>query len=240
VQCTEYKLKVVTEHRMVKRLKPVTKEVTRTFRKLVYVNKSRVEDYIDYVEDWKTHTVKETVYDRVKVKKKGVRKVCRVKVSKEKRTVCRDLGCWQDREVSCCRKGCCTKICRVWVAKIVSEDVMVDVCQNVWVDEPYEWTEIVCKPRVVEKKVKRLHYKRVKKTRTVHWTACETKRFTKKVKETHYECVMVKKPYKRCTYEPVLVDRVVTRTVCKMVTKKVMCKLPIYGTCASTSSSCCD
>ncbi len=106
-----------------------------------------------------------------------------------------------------------TTVCRlVWVPKLVTKQVPVTVCDQVEVEEPYEYTVTVCHPETRTCQVRVCDYKTETRTRMVR--VCE------------YRTEMRTRTYQECTMVPQEVTRQVPYTVC--VPKMVTCTRPVY------------
>jgi hypothetical protein len=225
----------------VKVCKPVSKQVTKEVTVCVPVMVEKEQ--------------KCTVLVPTEEIRKGVRKVCKMVSEKKMVTVKKDCGHWETQmvEVPCrqllrCRRSCggcgscgsCCEPCapktrtvckKVWVPKIVEEQVEVTCCKRVIVEEPYECKVIVCKPQEKVTKVKVCQMQQKKETRTFTECSYETvvekkeivccvpKTVEKKVQVTKCVC---EEQIKKCkVMVPKQVEKEVQVKVCKMVEKKV-------------------
>ena len=123
--------------------------------------------------------------------RQGTRRICKTVPVKQTRTITRDAGHWENRteEVSmtCCARvsscggcggcgGCATACCvstepctktvtrRVWVPKLVKENVTCTVYKQQIVEEPCEYTVTVMKPETRTKNVSVTSYQRETRT----------------------------------------------------------------------------
>lgn len=229
------------------------KAVTRQYTVMETQQKVRVENYTVVTPVWRNVDRQVTEMVPEVVVRQGVRRVCRAVQVQEMRTVCRDQGHWEERQVvsncdsscnSCGRRcgrrarcnscGGCTSpceptvsVCRVWVPNIVQEQVPVMVTRNQMFDEPYQYNETVCKP-VVKNVVDRVcEYKREQKSREIPYTVCVPKVMSKTEDVKFTRCV----PEKQMRDVTVMVPRTemkeVRVSVCKMVPKVIECRVPV-------------
>jgi len=175
--------------------------------------------------------------------RQGVRKVCRAVEVQETRTVCRDLGCW---EQSTCYKqiaplrwgcfgrlacgGCAPVVCcaqMVWVPNIVTEEVPVTVCKYETVDEPCEYTVTLYRTEQRTRRVKVCRYVTEQRRCQVQETVCVPQQRERLCNVTTYRTV-AQQVTQRCTVMvPHQVQREVTVMVCQMVPKQVCCRVPV-------------
>lgn len=146
-----------------------------------------------------------------------------------KKVVCEDQGHYEQREVETCdAKGVkSTRVCQVWVPKIVEREVEVTENQMVEIKEPYTCEVTVCVPVERTRRVKVWETKTetktvnhpyetvVPKTRVEMVTVC----VTEKVPATKVVPVEVCVPY--------TVDVEKQVRVCKMVPKTI--RIPVCG-----------
>jgi hypothetical protein len=101
--------------------------------------------------------------------RQAVRTVCKLVESQEMQTVCKDTGHWETREfVDPCG---CKGSCPVWVPNVVTEQVQVTVYKPQFVEQPYTFQAVICRPeqRQVTQRIARPVYET--KTREVTVTA---------------------------------------------------------------------
>ena len=244
---------------------PVTKTVDKKCCVCVPVVRKVEQQVPVCVPEWTEVEKKYVVQVPVQETREGVRTVCRCVSEKQTCTVCKDKGHWEDRPVAtccaptccaptCCAPTCCAppepvKTCKVWVPKIVKEEIEVTVTKPKLFEEPCEYTVTVCKPKVCTKKVKECNYKTEMKTVTRNVCKMVQKTCTKKVpvttcvqkpqsKEVEYtvcvpvtktgtrtvcktQCVPQKVPQTYTVMVPVQVEKVVPVRVCKMVPRTI-------------------
>ncbi len=141
----------------------------------------------------------------------------------ETRTVCKDEGHWEEREVACVdRCGCpSTRIEKCWVPKIVKTEVEVTVNKKQCVEEPYECQVKTCVD--VEKSRTVTVYDTKKETKTVtDWVTTlvpEERTTTKTV--TYCDTVQEEKVVTYTVCVPYTVEKAVEVRVCKMVPKTI-------------------
>jgi hypothetical protein len=176
--------KPVTRTRMVTvyRNVPQTREVKRTFTEYVNVPQTRTETYVSVTPTWKDVTKDVTVMVPSVESREGTRRVCKLVMATENRTVCRDQGSYEARTYTdCCG---CTRTCNVWVPNIVHEEVPVQVCRPQVSEETYTYNVQVCKPVTQTQTFKVCEMVREDKTREVTFVSVQPKQVEKTVHPT--------------------------------------------------------
>jgi hypothetical protein len=153
--------------------------------------------------------------------RQGVRTVCKLVQAQAMQTVCRDLGQWTSK--SYVDAAGCTQTCQVWQPNIVTEQVPVTVWKPQFVQEPYQYEEIVCKPvvRNVVARVPRPVFE--PKTREVSCIVPVCRLVQQEVPCTSYRAVVEPKVVNYTAMVSVPVTRQVTVPVCTLVPKTVTC-----------------
>jgi hypothetical protein len=250
VECRpEVQQRTITTYKNV----PETKAVTRHYTVMVPEQHSRTETYTVCTPVWKEVTQQYVVSVPHQETKHGVRSVCRPVQVQETRTVCEDHGHWEEHAcpgpcydracLRCCQRGCCcicggTSAHKVWVPQVVKKDVLVTVCRNELVQEPYDYVVTVCKPETKTRQVKVCDYVREQKSREVTYTVCVPKTETKTENVTTYKCVAEPKVVNVTVMVPHTVEKQIPVQVCRMIPKQVVCKVPIYAPCGSCCGGC--
>lgn len=233
------------------------KAVTRQYTVMEKVQKVRVENYAVRTPTYRDVERQVTTMVPEPVARQGVRRVCRPVQVQEMRTVCKDQGHWEERQVtsscdsscdSCGRRcgrrarcgscgGCTTpceptvSVCRVWVPNIVQEQVPVMVTRNQMFDEPYQYTETVCKP-VVKTVVERVcEIKVEQKSREVPYVECVPRVETKTEDVKVVRCIPEKQVRDITVMVPHQEMKEIRVPVCRMVPKVIECRVPICNPC---------
>lgn len=256
-------MKPVTKTKMVPYTvcKPVYRPVTKEYTVCVPTWVEKEVQYCVNVPVWTEKQVNYTVYEPHTETRQATRRVCKVVPETVYRQVQRDCGHWavQQYQVPCgycydCN-GCCVPqyrtVCRrVWVPKVVVENVPCTVYRNTYVDVPYTYCVTVCKPRVYTKTVRVCSYKQEMRsckvrecaykyeTRQCTYNVCEYKTETHHRQVNYTVCVPHEQQYtenvttykqvpveKKCTYQvcvPYTVEKEVQVQVCKMVPATIM------------------
>jgi hypothetical protein len=156
--------------------------------------------------------------------RQGVRTVCKPVAQQVMQTVCKDLGSYQARSYADCYG--CTQTCQVWVPNIVTEQVPVTVWKPNYVEEPFQYDQIVCRaePRQVVERVCKPVYET--KTRQVSCVVPVCQQVPAQVPVTTYKPVTEQKVVNYTAMVPVPVTRQVTVPVCTLVPKTITCAVP--------------
>lgn len=217
VDCVKYRPEVSECQVTVMERVPVTKTVTRLCTVMVSERHMRTECY----------TVCKPTYEQVTreycglvsepVVKQGVRTVCKPVYSTEKRVVCEDQGEW----------GVDKNGCKCWIPNVVEKEIEVTVCKTETVEEPYEYTVMVCRPEKRTATVNVCKYEYEQRTREVPYTVCVPQKVEKQFKVTTYKCVPVERTKRTVTMVPYKSTKEILVPVCQMVPKTVVCKVPV-------------
>ena len=153
--------------------------------------------------------------------RQGVRTVCQPIPTQVMHTVCKDLGQWTTKSyVDQCG---CKQTCQVWAPNIVSEQVPVTVYKPNFVEVPYQYEQIVCRPEVrnVTVQVPRPVYEN--KTRQVSCLVPTFQQVQAQVPRTTFKTVVEPKVVNYTAMVPVPVTKQVTVPVCTLVPKTITC-----------------
>lgn len=161
--------------------------------------------------------------------RQGTRTVCKPVQSQELRTVCRDLGQWTTKSyVDCCG---CEQICRAWAPNVVTEQVPVTVWKSNYVEEPYTYTDMVCRPetrQVTEHIAKPVYETR---TREVAYLVPVPKQVERRVPRTTFRQVTEEKTVNYTVMVPHHIERTVRVPVCTMIPKEITYTVPACPPC---------
>jgi len=161
--------------------------------------------------------------------RQGMRTVCRPIPVQQMVTVCKDLGQWATtRYTDCCG---CTHSCRVWMSKMVTEQVPVTVYKPQYSQEPYEYQVVVCRPELqtVNVQVQKPVYET--QSREVSFYVPVPKQIERQVPRTTLREVVEDRVVNYTVMVPHQVERQVTVPVCTMVPKQVTYVVPSCGPC---------
>ena len=118
IQCVECRPELRTNTITVMKRVPVVQTVDRQFTVMVPQVRTKTVFCTVAKPVWEEKQVQYTVMVPQVETKQGVRRVCRCVPVTEKRTVCKDNGHWEDREVtSCVRQVCYRKCCVARLAR---------------------------------------------------------------------------------------------------------------------------
>lgn len=223
IQVTE--CKPVARQREVTVYRPVPehKQVEQTCTVLDYQPQTRTEKYTVCHTTWTQETRKYTVGVPEMQKRKGVRMVCHPQPVQVMRTVCEDHGHWETRPCDC---NCCQPH-RVWVPNVVKRQVPCTVMKPHYVEEPYEYTVCVMRPVTKTCTINVPHHDYETKTRQVTCMVPVPKQVKRMVDVVTYKHVPEKKTEHYTELVPYTVEKEVVVPVCKMVPKKITCKVPV-------------
>jgi hypothetical protein len=163
--------------------------------------------------------------------RQGVRTVCRPVAVQEMQTVCRDLGGYQTQSfVDCCG---CVQTCQVYVPNIVTEQRPVTVMKPQFVEEPFTYQAVTCRPetRTITEQIPKPVYET--KTREVSYVVGVPRQIERQVPQTTLRPVMETKTVNYTALVPREVQKQVTVPVCTMVPKQVSYTLPACPPCAA-------
>lgn len=247
VCATEYRCEVRERPVTVCRYVPETHQVRQTYTVMVPQVQTREEKCVVAVPVWEEVQQTYTVCVPHQEKRQGTRTVCKPVQVQETRTVCRDLGHWEESTCyrTCvtawrgclgwfgCGSGCAVVACTqmVWVPNIVKEEVPVTVCKYEMVEEPYEYTVTVYKPEQRTRTVKVCRYINQERTRQVQCVVCVPQQRECVQNVTTYKMVTEQQVQKYTVMVPYTVQRQVQVMVCKMVPQQVVCRVPICCGC---------
>jgi hypothetical protein len=159
--------------------------------------------------------------------RQGTRTVCKPVAAQEMRTVCRHVGQWETRSFTdCCG---CTHSCQVWADKVITEQVPVTVYKPHFVEEPFQYQVVVCRPeqRTITQQVAKPVYET--KSREVSYFVPVAKQIQRQVPRTTLKPVTEQKTVNYTVMVPHQVERQVTVPVCTMVPKQVTYQAPTCG-----------
>jgi len=161
--------------------------------------------------------------------RQGVRTVCKPVQTQEMRTVCKDLGQWTSKSYVDCYG--CEQTCQVWLPNVVTEQVPVTVWKPQFVEEPYTYTDIVCRPetRDVTERIPKPVYE--SKTREVAYLVPVPKQVERRVPRTTFRLVTEEKVVNYTVMVPQRVERQVQVPVCTLVPKQVSYTVPACPAC---------
>jgi hypothetical protein len=240
--------------------KPVVRQVTREYHVCVPKWVEREVQYTENVPVWVDREVSCTVMVQHQEMRQGVNRVCKMVAKPIVKQVQRDCGHWatQTYTVQCgsyvdCN-GCCHPVMRtccrrVWVPKIVVENVTCTVYEPSYVDVPYNYCVTVCKPEVRKSIVRECSYRQVVRTckvreccyvqemrqctfnvteykpeveyREARYTVCVPKEVQTTKYVTSYKTVQVEKSCMVPVCVPQQVEKEICVRVCKMVPKTI-------------------
>jgi hypothetical protein len=213
-QATIMACRLVPETTMVNCLKTVMEPQRRTW----------TESYTACRMTFETAQQQVTVMVPHRELRQGVRTVCKPVATQVMQTVCKDLGQWTTKSyVDTCG---CPQTCQVWLPNIVTEQVPVTVWKPHFVEEPFQYDEIVCKPEVrnVTVQIPKPIYET--KTREVSCVVPVCKQVEAQVPRTTYRKVTEPKVVNYTAMVQVPVTRQVQVPVCTLVPKTVACLVP--------------
>lgn len=198
---------------------PETAVVTRTVP--IVRPEARVKTVTYQVCHMNYEVVNETITVQVPhtEMRQGTRTICRPVTETVMRTVCQHTGHYAARTYTDCDG--CVHTCHVWVPQIVTRQVPVAVTRPEYVEVPFEYPVIVCRPeeRVITRHIPRQTYET--KTRDVHYLVAVTHYVEKQFPKTVFRPVTQEKIVSYTEFVPEQVERLVTVPVCTMVPKTV-------------------
>src|SRR5262245_5224935 len=153
--------------------------------------------------------------------RQGVRTVCKPVATQVMQSVCKDVGQWTTQTyVDQCG---CKQSCQVWVPNIVTEQVPVTVYKPNYVQEPFQYEQIVCQPEVrnVTVQIPKPVYET--KSRQVSCLVPTFKQVEAQVPCTTFKTVVEPKVVNYTAMVPVPVTKQVTVPVCTLVPKTITC-----------------
>jgi len=206
------------------RLVPETKMVNTVQTVVVPEQRTMEQPYTVCRLTMETATRQVTVMVPQMETRQGVRTVCRPVAVQETQTVCRDLGGYQTQTyVDCCG---CTQTCQVYVPNIVREQLPVTVYKPQFVEEPFTYQAVTCRPeqRTITQQIAKPVYET--KTRQINYTVCVPRQIEKQVPQTTVRPVTETKTVNYTVMVPREVQKQVTVPVCTMVPKQVSYTLP--------------
>ncbi len=151
--------------------------------------------------------------------RQGMRTVCKPIAVQQMVTVCKDLGQWANSCYTDC--GGCSHSCRVWLPKMVTQQVAVTVHRPQYSQEPYEYQVTVCRPetQTVNVQVAKPVYET--QSREVAFYVPVPKQIERQVPRTTLRQVIEDKVVNYTVMVPHQVERQVTIPVCTLVPKQV-------------------
>lgn len=245
VTCTEYCREVQQREVTVARCVPEVREVRQQY--VVMVPQVRERERVTTVMVPTTRQVEQTYMVCVpeQVVRQGTRTVCKPVMVEETRSVCRDMGHWEQCTVErpvyrvgcfgrprcgdCPQTVCCTR--RVWVPNVVQEQVPVKVCKYETVQEPCEYTTTVYRQEKRVRNVQVCQYVPQERRCTVREVVCVPERHERVCNVTTMKRELQTVTQNCVVMVPHQVQREVQVATCKMVPKQICCRVPV---------SCCD
>jgi len=161
--------------------------------------------------------------------RQGVRTVCKPVASQEMQTVCKDMGQWTTQTfVDCCG---CAGTCQVWAPKMVTEQVAVTVYKPQFIEEAFEYQEVVCRPelRTINEQIAKPVYET--QTREVSYFVPVCKQVERQIPRTTFRPVTEERVVNYTVMVPERVERQVQVPVCTLVAKQVTYSVPACGSC---------
>ena len=128
------------------RLVPETRMVNCVKTVMVPERKTWTENYTVCRMTFETVQRDITVMVPHREVRQGVRTVCRPIPTQVMKKVCRDMGQWTAKTYI--DHYGCEQTCQVWMPNIVTEQVPVTVLKPQFVEEPFQYDHIVCRPEV--------------------------------------------------------------------------------------------
>lgn len=211
---------------IVSRRIPETHQVTRKYTVLVPQKEVRTETYHVRKPIWSEVEQTYTVMLPHRETRQGTRRICRTVPVKETRTVTRYLeGSLQKGAAQASQK-----------AEMVTEEVPVTVYKQEIVEEPYDYTVVVCRPEQRTRTVRVCDYVTEERTRDVTYMRRVPEVREKLCDVTHYKLVTEEKTQQYRVLVPQTVQKEVTVRVCHMVEKQIVTKVPV---CVVPACDCC-
>jgi hypothetical protein len=195
------------------RLVPETRVVNCVKTVVVPERKTWTENYTVCRMTFETVQRDVTVMVPHREMRQGVRTVCRPVPTQVMKTVCRDLGQWVTKSyVDHCGYQ---QTCQVWAPNIVTEQVPVMVLKPQFVEEPFQYDHIVCRPEVrhVTQRIPRPVYE--PRTREVSCVVPVCKQVEQQVPITTYRTVVEPKVVNYTAMVAVPVTREVVVPCCE-------------------------
>ncbi|MEQ8790561.1 MAG: hypothetical protein RIC55_29965 [Pirellulaceae bacterium] len=223
IQVTECKPVARQREVTVYRCVPEVKKVEQTCTVMTHEPRTRTEHYTVCNTTYREETRSYTVGVPEMQQRTGTRMVCVPKPVTVMKAVCQDHGHW---EVLPCNCGCCQPH-RVWVPQMVTTHVPCTVMKPDYVEEPYSYSVCVMRPVTKTCKVRVPEYNYETKTRQVTCMVPVPKQVTRMVDVVTYNHVPEKKTEHYTEMVPYTVDKEIYVPVCKMVPKKIVCKVPV-------------
>jgi hypothetical protein len=206
------------------RLVPETNLVNCQKTVVEWQRRSWTENYTACRMTYETAQQQVTVMVPHRELRQGVRTVCKPVAAQVMQTICKDVGQWTAKSYVDCNG--CTQNCQVWQPNIVTEQVPVTIYQPRFVEEPYQYDEIVCRPEVrnVTMQIPKPVYEA--KTREVSCAVPVCRQVPVQVPVTTYRKVAEPKVVNYTALVPVPVTKQVQVPVCTLVPKTVTCLAP--------------
>ena len=246
INVTQYRCELQQQPRTVYRCVPEVQQVRQSY--VAMVPQVRVREHVYYVAVPKVEEVEQPYVECVpeQVVRQGVRTVCRRVEVQEMRTVCRDMGHWE--QVSCYSRsahrcgcltwlacgGCAPVVCctqMVWVPNIVEEQVPVVACKYQLVQEPCEYVTTVYRQVQKVRRVPVCRYIQQERRCNVQETVLVPQRRERICNVTTYRQVAEEVMQQVPVMVPYQVQQETCVMVCRMVEKQVCCRVPV---------NCCD
>ncbi len=249
VKCLEYRPETRERTVTVMRSIPVERTVERQYMVMVPETRTRTVTYTVAKPVWETKEVEYTVQVPRQETREGVRTVRRVVPATETRSVWKDEGHWEEREVTvpvvrkasykarrmarrARRLGCCapcvdvctvTQVCKSWVPNLVQHEIEVTVMRQELVEEPYEYVVTKCEPETRTRTVKVCRMEYEERSKEVEYTKWVPETRTRTLTYTSHECQPEEKTVSYTVMVPHEVEREVEVRVCRMVAQTVKC-----------------
>lgn len=217
---TETRQKNVTVCRLV----PETTMVSQVETVIVPEQRTATQTYTACRMAYETVSRQVTVMVPQTEARQGTRTVCQTVPVQTMKTVCRQVGGWVTQSYT---DSCgCPRTCQVWSSKTVEEQVPVTVYKQQYVQEPYTYQVVTCRPeqRTVTEQVARPVYET--KTREVTCLVPVPKQVERQIPRTSVRPVMENRVVNYTAVVPERIERQVQVPVCTLVPKQVSYTVP--------------
>lgn len=209
------------------RMVPETQTVTCNATVVVPERRTTTQTFTACRMTFETATRQITVAVPQMETRQGVRTVCKPVAVQETQTVCKDLGEWTTQSyMDCCG---CTRTCQVWTPKIVTEQVPVTVYRPQFVQETFEYQEVVCRPQQQTVNVQIVKPVYETQTREVSYFVPVAKQVQQQIPRTTFKPVMENRVVNYTVMVPERIQRQVQVPICTMVPKQVTYTVPPCG-----------
>jgi hypothetical protein len=201
------------------KLVPETQMTTCRATVMVPERRSQTVSYTDCRLEFENVSRDVTVMVPQMETRQAVRTVCKPVAVQETQTVCKDQGHWETK--SYVDRFGCVQTCPVWIPRVVTEEVPVTVYKPQFVEEPYTYEAVICRPetRQITERVAKPVWET--KTREVSCVVGIPKVIERQVPQTTFRPVVENKVVNFTKMVPVQVQRQVTVPVCVLVPRIV-------------------